>query len=109
MQEGLKKAIDIPLSTMRIADAAWDALINIARFGNIASASDVEVGARAMELGIWGAWRNVMINLKDIKNERYKSAVLKEADDIAARAKKRCAEILEIISSRVGGTPKLSL
>jgi glutamate formiminotransferase / formiminotetrahydrofolate cyclodeaminase len=89
-----------PFPPCGIADAAWDALGNIARFGNIASASDVEVGARAMELGIWGAWRNVMINLKDIKDERYKSAVLKEADDIAARAKNRCNEILEIIAKR---------
>jgi glutamate formiminotransferase / formiminotetrahydrofolate cyclodeaminase len=102
MQDGLKKAIDVPLSTMGIADAAWDAMTNIARFGNIASASDVEVGARALELGIWGAWRNVVINLKDIKDDTYKKAVLKEADDIAARAKKRCVEILDIISTRVG-------
>jgi glutamate formiminotransferase / formiminotetrahydrofolate cyclodeaminase len=100
MQEGLKKAIDVPLSTMRIADAAWDALRNIARSGNIASASDVEVGARALELGIWGAWRNVVINLKDIKDETYKKAVRKEADDITARAKIRCGEVLEIIEKR---------
>ncbi len=73
---------------------------NIARFGNIASASDVEVGARALELGIWGAWRNVLINLKDIKDHAYKSAVLKEADEIAARAKNRCNEILQIIGKR---------
>ncbi len=100
MQKGLKKAIDVPLSTMRLADTAWDALSNIARFGNIASASDVEVGARALELGIWGAWRNILINLKDIKDHRYKSAVLKEADEIAARAKNRCNEILQIIGKR---------
>jgi glutamate formiminotransferase / formiminotetrahydrofolate cyclodeaminase len=100
MQEGLKKAIDVPLSTMRIADAAWDALGKIARFGNIASASDVEVGARTLELGIWGAWRNVVINLKDIKDETYKKAVRKEADGIAARSKIRCGEVLEIIEKR---------
>jgi glutamate formiminotransferase / formiminotetrahydrofolate cyclodeaminase len=102
MQEGLKKAIDVPLSTMRIADNAWDALSNIARFGNIASASDVEVGARALELGIWGAWRNVLINLKDVRDETYKLAVLKEANDIATRAKNRCNQVLEIISKREG-------
>jgi glutamate formiminotransferase / formiminotetrahydrofolate cyclodeaminase len=100
MQEGLKKAIDVPLSTMRFADDAWSALKNIAMYANIASASDVEVGARALELGIWGAWRNVLINAKDIKDESYKTSVIKEADDIAARAKKKCSEILEIIGKR---------
>jgi glutamate formiminotransferase / formiminotetrahydrofolate cyclodeaminase len=100
MQEGLKKAIDIPLSTMRRADKAWKALENIARYANIASASDVQVGARALELGIWGAWRNVKVNTADIKDTDYKNAVLKEADDIAARAGMRCSAILKIIDDR---------
>ena len=100
MQKGLKKACDVPLATMRLADAAWEALLNIARFANPASISDIEVGARALELGIWGAWRNVVINLKDIKDEEYKSAALKEADEIASLARSRCAEILEITGKR---------
>jgi glutamate formiminotransferase / formiminotetrahydrofolate cyclodeaminase len=85
---------------MWLANDAWNALKKISMYANIASASDVEVGARALELGIWGAWRNVLINTKDIKDEAYKTAVIKEADDIAARAKKKCSEILEIIDKR---------
>ena len=100
MQKGLKKAVDVPLATMRLADAAWEALCNIAEFANPASASDVEVGARSLELGIWGAWRNVTINLKDIKDETYKKAVEKEADELVSRAESKCAEILEIIGKR---------
>jgi glutamate formiminotransferase/formiminotetrahydrofolate cyclodeaminase len=57
MQAGLKKAIDIPLKTMKLGDGAWDALCEVARYGNPASRSDVEVGARALETGIWGAYR----------------------------------------------------
>ncbi|MFO8085965.1 MAG: glutamate formimidoyltransferase [Desulfobacterales bacterium] len=102
MQEGLKKAIDVPLSTMRLADAAWDSLIHIAEHGNIASASDVEVGARAMELGIWGAWRNVIINTKGIEDKAYKAKVLKKADEIVSRAKERCGGVLEVIGRRKG-------
>jgi glutamate formiminotransferase/formiminotetrahydrofolate cyclodeaminase len=100
MQEGLKKATDTPLATMRHADTAWYALINIAKYGNIASASDVEVGARALELGIWGAWRNVMINTKGIQDEAYKTRVLKEANETAGRAKERSGKVLEIINKR---------
>ncbi len=103
MQEGLKKAIDVPLSAMRLGDAAWDALRNIARYGNIASASDVEVGARCLELGIWGSWRNVIINLRDVEDPTYKAAIMKEADEIASRARIKCDEILDIIAERVGG------
>ena len=80
MQAGLKKAIDIPLSTMRIGDEAWDAMTEVARYGNIASKSDVEVGARALETGIWGAYRNVMINMPTIDDEEYKNRITEEAE-----------------------------
>lgn len=96
MQEGMKKAILAPLSVMKIADSCWPEMKIAAEHGNIASRSDVEVGARALELGIWGAWRNVLINLSSIKDEEWKAAILKEADDIYDRAKKNCEEILEI-------------
>ena len=46
MQQGLKTAIRTPLVTMQLADEAWDAMCDVARFGNIASASDIQVGAK---------------------------------------------------------------
>lgn len=52
---------------MKLGDSAWEMMLEIAKFGNIASKSDVEVGARALEVGIWGAYRNVMINLPGSK------------------------------------------
>lgn len=52
MQAGLKKAIDIPMMTMKLGDGAWDALREVARHGNPASRSDVAVDARALETGI---------------------------------------------------------
>ncbi|MBF0468606.1 MAG: glutamate formimidoyltransferase, partial [Desulfamplus sp.] len=67
MQAGLKTAINVPLTTMRLGDSAWDALCEIAPHINPASISDLEVGAKALETGIWGAFRNVCINMKDIE------------------------------------------
>ncbi len=72
LQLGLKKAIDTPLSVMTTADAAWEALVEVAKHGNIASKSDVEVGAKALETGIWGAYKNVIINMTDITDDTYK-------------------------------------
>jgi len=48
MQAGLKKAIEVPLGTMRNGDEAWEYMIECAKVGNIASKSDVEVGARSL-------------------------------------------------------------
>ena len=100
MQAGLKKAIEVPLTTMKIGDSAWEAMIEAAKIGNIASKSDIQVGARALELGIWGAWKNVLINMKDIKDTSFVDKITKEADDIRLRAEKNCKEILEILEKR---------
>ena len=100
MQAGLKKAIEIPLTTMRIGDSAWEAMLEAAKIGNIASKSDIQVGARALELGIWGAWKNVLINMKDIQDADFINKITKEADDIRLRAEKFSKEILENIEMR---------
>jgi glutamate formiminotransferase/formiminotetrahydrofolate cyclodeaminase len=100
MQAGLKKAIDIPLTTMKLGDGAWDALCEVARYGNPASRSDVEVGAKALETGIWGAYKNVMINMTDIADEGFKTRITQEAEAIVTRAAEKCTEVLEILKGR---------
>jgi glutamate formiminotransferase/formiminotetrahydrofolate cyclodeaminase len=100
MQTGLKKAIEIPLRTMKIGDGVWDALCEVARSGNPASWSDVAVGAKALETGIWGAYKNVLINMTDITDGDYKARITREAEAIVTRASRKCAEVLEILESR---------
>jgi glutamate formiminotransferase/formiminotetrahydrofolate cyclodeaminase len=100
LQLGLKKAIDTPLSVMATADAAWDALVAVATYGNIASKSDVEVGARALEMGIWGAYKNVVINMAGITDDIYKKQTLEKADALKNRAADMCGQVLEILDSR---------
>ncbi len=100
MQEGLKKAIDVPLNVMRVSDSCWNAMIELAKIGNINSASDLAVGAKSLETGIWGAFKNVEINLPQIEDSKYKDAVLKEANEITARAKKSIQEIEKILEGR---------
>jgi len=98
MQEGLKTAIRIPLTTMRLGDDAWDSMREIAKYGNPASRSDIQVGAKALETGIWGAWQNVLINMDGIKDAAYKAETLEEAEKIAQRSTDNCAAVLDILS-----------
>ena len=46
MQAGLKAAVQVPLEVMRTADRCWEAMVEMAREGNFASRSDLEVGAQ---------------------------------------------------------------
>jgi glutamate formiminotransferase/formiminotetrahydrofolate cyclodeaminase len=100
LQAGLKKAIDIPLTTMKLGDGAWDALCEVARHGNPASRSDVEVGAKALETGIWGAYKNVMINMVDIRDDAFKTRITQEAEELRRRAAAKFAEVLDILEQR---------
>jgi len=100
MQEGLKKAINVPLKTMKIGDSAWDAMIGVAKYGNIASKSDIEVGARSLEVGIWGAYKNVLINMPQISDEDYKKETLAAAEKMVERAEKKMKEVLDILNQR---------
>jgi glutamate formiminotransferase/formiminotetrahydrofolate cyclodeaminase len=99
MQAGLKTAINVPLTTMRLGDKAWEALCLVAKYGNPASRSDTQVGARALETGIWGAYQNVLINMEGIRDEEYKKEILAEAEKIDQRAKEKCKKVLEILAA----------
>lgn len=100
MQEGLKKAINVPLSVMRISDSCWEAMINMAKHGNIASKSDLEVGAKSLETGIWGAFKNVEINLPAIEDEYYKKEILGEANLILENAGKNFKKVSAVLGKR---------
>ena len=42
MDEGLKKAIDVPLSVMKTAHSCWPHMVTIATHGNITTVSDIQ-------------------------------------------------------------------
>ena len=100
MQAGLKTAIRVPLKTMQLGDGAWEAMCELARYGNPASKSDVQVGARSLETGIWGAYQNVLINMEGIRDEAFKKEILAEAETMVDRAEAKCAEVLAILEDR---------
>ncbi len=100
MQDGLKKAVEVPLKVMRIADSCWEWMIEMSKYGNLSSASDLEVGAKCLETGIWGAFKNVKINLPQIEDEKYKSEVIKEGEEILERSDKNLKKISKTLGKR---------
>ncbi len=97
MQNGLKTAINIPLGTMRLGDSAWTAILEVARYGNPASKSDTQVGAQCLKTGIWGAYKNVLINMVTIEDVAFKNTTLAEAEAIVQRAQNKCEEVLSLL------------
>jgi len=100
MQDGLKAAVQVPLEVMRTADRCWEPMAEMAAHGNPASRSDLEVGAKALEAGIWGAFRNVAINLPGIEDEAFRKATAEEAEALAAGAALMRDKVLKTLSAR---------
>ncbi|MFI4941900.1 MAG: glutamate formimidoyltransferase [Burkholderiales bacterium] len=100
MQAGLQAAVQVPLEVMRTADRCWEAMVEMAREGNFASRSDLEVGAKALEAGVWGASRNVAINLPGIEDAAFRSATGQESERLAARAQAMRDAVIQTLGSR---------
>uniref|UniRef100_A0A674F7Q5 Formimidoyltransferase-cyclodeaminase n=1 Tax=Salmo trutta TaxID=8032 RepID=A0A674F7Q5_SALTR len=88
MQEGLKQAVAVPLSLAERVNLLWPCLKEMVLYGNVACKSDLQVAAKALETAVFGAYYNVVINLKDIADESFKtqqraSALLTEARESA--------------------------
>ena len=102
MQEGLKSATRVPLHTMELADRAWEPMIELARIGAYSSRSDLEVGAKALEACLYGAHRNVGINLADIRDVGFRRELQDRADALLARGREKFADVQAVVAGRTG-------
>ncbi|XP_051875324.1 formimidoyltransferase-cyclodeaminase [Pristis pectinata] len=100
MQDGLKKAVLVPLALAERVTSLWPHLREMATFGNIGCKSDLQVAAKALELGVFGAFYNIMTNLKDIKEEEFNAKTRQKAYDLLEQAKWNTLQVLELIDKR---------
>src|SRR5213595_992515 len=81
-----KHAAEIPLKVMEAASKSYQLLFEMAEKGNPASISDVGVGTLATRACIKGAALNVKINLGQLKDEKFKSDLLKKVQQMGAES-----------------------
>lgn len=102
MQEGLKKATLVPLQVMELADAAWAPLLELARVGQFSSRSDLEVGAKALEACLYGAHRNVLINVAGVEDEAFRADLESRAKVLMERGRSGFETIQTTVAARTG-------
>ncbi|XP_076841219.1 formimidoyltransferase-cyclodeaminase isoform X2 [Brachyhypopomus gauderio] len=100
MQEGLKKAVRVPLTLAEKVTALWPTLREMVQHGNVACKSDAQVAAKALETAVYGAYYNVIINLKDITDQSFRSTVEERASALLKEAQESVAMVLETASQR---------
>ncbi|GFT83352.1 formimidoyltransferase-cyclodeaminase [Nephila pilipes] len=100
MEAGLKKAISVPMSVAKSVCKLWDPLKELAVIGNFGTKSDLQVGVKCLETGVYGAYYNVIINAEGIKDEKYKNGVLNEIEQYRSIAEQGAQETLLILQER---------
>lgn len=97
IQTATKHAVEVPFEVMNIAFDTLDLLEDMARQGNPNSISDIGVGTSCIHTAIYGAYLNVLINLKDIKDEAYATTKRDEANALLQTMAERERVILDIV------------
>ena len=100
--QATKYAAEVPLKVMETASKSYELLAEMAERGNPASVSDVGVGALATRACIEGAALNVRINLAQLKDERFKTALLKKIEQISTDSDTQFKKIYQVVGSKLG-------
>ncbi|XP_056390024.1 formimidoyltransferase-cyclodeaminase isoform X2 [Hyla sarda] len=100
LQNGLKEAVGVPLSLAEKINTLWKPLVELAKHGNTSCLSDLQVAAKALKTGVFGAYFNVLINLKEIKDEEFKSQTEKKVSHLLDEAKKSAKSVLLLCETR---------
>jgi glutamate formiminotransferase/formiminotetrahydrofolate cyclodeaminase len=100
--EANKYAAEVPLQVMGTAFKSYALLGEMANKGNPASISDVGVGLLATRACIIGAGLNVQINLSNLKDEKFRSGLLRKLQELNLKSEALFAEIMQVVESKLG-------
>jgi glutamate formiminotransferase / formiminotetrahydrofolate cyclodeaminase len=101
IESATKYAAEIPLKVMEAASKSYELLAEMAEKGNAASVSDVGVGGLATRACIDGAALNVRINLGQLKDEKFKTALQEKLRNVQADSESNFKKINEIVQSKI--------
>ena len=101
MQAGLKQAVMVPLNTAKQSLRAIEIAEVVAKNGNPNSITDVGVGAQSAYTGLLGGVYNVLINLKDIKDQKFNEEMKKTCVELKEKAQKKLNEVLSFVESKL--------
>jgi glutamate formiminotransferase/formiminotetrahydrofolate cyclodeaminase len=101
IEQATKYAAEVPLKVMETASKSYELLAEMAEKGNPASVSDVGVGALATRACIEGAALNVRINLAQLKDEKFKTALAERVRNVCTDSAAECKEISQVVENKL--------
>ena len=105
IQEATRGAIEAPLRVMEVALESMEVAKQMAEIGMPASASDAGVAALCARAAVRGAYLNVRINSKDLKDAAARERYLSRGAEIEEKAGAMEGAILEIVQRAMTKAP----
>jgi len=102
IQKATVLAIETPLAVMDSAYKSLEVIGQMAEHGNPNSVSDAGVGALCARTAVQGAYLNVMINLKELKDEASAEGFKHRAEELLYQAEMKEQEILKTVYEKIG-------
>ena len=101
MLEGLKEAVAVPLKTAQQSYRTIEIAEVVAEHGNPNSITDVGVGAQIGYTGVLGGIYNVLINLKDIKDDEFNAQMRKDCEVLKEKAHSKLNDVLSFVENKL--------
>ena len=101
IENATKYATEIPFKVMETAYNSMEVMIAMAKDGLQNSLSDAGVGALCARTAVVGAYFNVRINAKDIKDNVFAENILSKAKEIFDKTNMLEKEMIELIDTKI--------
>jgi glutamate formiminotransferase/formiminotetrahydrofolate cyclodeaminase len=95
IQTATKYACEVPLRTMSAASNALVMLEPMIEKGNQNSVTDAGVGVLCVRAAVQGAYMNVLVNAKGLKDVSFAQQVIEEAKNILAKTNLKADELVK--------------
>jgi glutamate formiminotransferase/formiminotetrahydrofolate cyclodeaminase len=102
IEDATKYACEVPLRTMKLAYASLDILGAMIEKGNQQSITDAGVGVLCVKTAVRGAYFNVLVNAKSLKDTVYASNIITEAKSILATNHQQADVLLAKVEVAIG-------
>jgi len=103
IQEATKYATEIPFKVMETSYQSMEVMEEMASTGLQNSLSDVGVGALCAKTAVIGAYFNVKINARDIKDKAFADSILKQAETIYQKTMAKESQLTTMIFDKLDG------
>ncbi len=101
IQEATKYATEVPFLVMETAQQSMEVMLEMAKIGLQNSLSDAGVGALCAKAAVQGAYFNVRINAKDIKDKAFADDILQRAKRVFEKAIDSEKEMIALVNSKI--------